>query len=52
MGEAVGVDELVDSGDDVVVAGDVVEGDGAVLFNPLRRRVLGDERTNCIWLMG
>lgn len=34
MREAVGVDELVDGGEDVLVAGDVVEGCGAVFFDP------------------
>lgn len=34
MGEAVGVDEFVDGGEDVLVAGDVLEADGAVLFDP------------------
>lgn len=34
MGEAVGFDEAVDGGDDVLVAGDVFEGVGAVFFDP------------------
>lgn len=34
MREAVGVDEFVDGGEDVLVAGDVVEGYGSVFFDP------------------
>jgi hypothetical protein len=34
VGEAVGFDEAVDGGDDVLVAGDVFEGVGAVFFDP------------------
>ena len=35
MREAVGFDELVDGGEDVLVAGDVFEGCGAVFLNPI-----------------
>lgn len=34
MGEAVGVDKLVDGGQDVVMARDIFEGVWAVLFDP------------------
>lgn len=34
VGEPVGLDEAVDGGDDVLVAGDVFEGVGAVFFDP------------------
>lgn len=34
MGEAVGFDEAVDGCDDVLMTGDVIEGVGAVFFNP------------------